>query len=246
MAMAWQHYRRDGATGSMLVGVDPTLTGAGDELGRMAAERPWSCVVTWRGDHAHPDATHGVEQSIQGTVDAVEGRVMATARDDRSLTIVVRTASPDDAERMRAALGGAVDVDVVPDPGGRELASWVPEGIERQSLDDHRALDELFRAGDVGGPRAIEHTVELGGAADGGRVDELARSLRAVGYQVAADPGVAPRLTVRHEAEPTEVTPDAWTIRQIADRLGAHYAGWRCEVVRPAPHRRAWWHRRRT
>ena len=46
-------------------------------------------------------------------------------------------------------------------------------------------------------------------------------------------------------AEPAEVTADAWTIRQIAQRCGATYEGWRSDVVRSLPRRR-WWQRART
>ena len=41
------------------------------------------------------------------------------------------------------------------------------------------------------------------------------------------------RVVLRHEADPADITPDTWTLRLIAERHGASYDGWTCEVIRP-------------
>ncbi|MEM1334567.1 MAG: hypothetical protein AAGG08_14030 [Actinomycetota bacterium] len=66
------------------------------------------------------------------------------------------------------------------------------------------------------------------------RVPELVAAMRSLGYRTEVE---APELGVLvfHEAEPANVTSDSWTIRQVTERFGGRYDGWRCEVQRERP-----------
>ena len=113
---------------------------------------------------------------------------------------------------------------------GRRIAAG---RLGRASSGRAAGLEGLGRVPDEGGGVYVNNVrVE---SVDATRTGELVRSLRAVGYDVDARPG-DDGILVRHHARPAEVTPDAWTIGQIAQRLGARYAGWSCPVVR-APSR---------
>ncbi len=75
-------------------------------------------------------------------------------------------------------------------------------------------------------------------------MNALARAAGTVGFSVATNDG--DRMVLVHDADPTDITPDSWTLRLIAERHGAIYDGWGCEVRAPLrstkPKRR--WRRR--
>lgn len=227
--VTWQHFRRDGLDGTELVGIDGDLLG--DEPLRGCGS---VCSAVVAVGSSHPDDTREIEATVEDAIAGTSARVVATRRASSEFELVVVTDTDGDATTLASRIGkvaGAVVV-VHPNDGESQTDRFRPVGIERQSLDDLRAVDELFRAGDTGAERNIEHVVE---SVDATRTGELARSLRAVGYEVDARPG-DDGILVRHHARPADVTPDAWTIGQIAQRLGARYAGWSCPVVR-APSR---------
>ncbi len=49
--------------------------------------------------------------------------------------------------------------------------------------------------------------------------------------RATVDEGDDSTWQVSHESDPNDVTESSWTIRLIAERFGATYAGWHCSIV---------------
>ena len=115
-----------------------------------------------------------------------------------------------------------------------------PVDMEVQSMRDLRMMAELHAAGDSGGVRPIEHAVS-------GLVADRSSAFSSAARSIGLDPGPVEdgRIMLRHDADPSDITPESWTLRLIAERHGADYDGWRCDVVgAPAPARERRWRRR--
>ena len=112
--------------------------------------------------------------------------------------------------------------------------------IAKLLLGKHGYSDKL-EAAHSGGVRPVEHVVT---GVEGDRADELGRAAGTVGFSVTTNDG--DRMVLVHQADPTDITPDSWTLRLIAERHGATYDGWGCEERAPLsstkPKRR--WRRR--
>ena len=215
------------------------MIGLADDLAASApvAVLPIEVEVVVDAPSALPDALGATERELARLAAQAGGRVSATVRSERRLRTKLRLpAGSDDAvARIRdveAPRRATIAVHVTDDPGWARFEEVRPVEMETQALLDHRVLAELFDAGDVGGPRTIEHVVS---DIDRERLGEFVESMRRLGLTSMESSTGGPErtsVTVRHDLEPSEVTPDAWTIRTIAERLGATYRGWRCPVVR--------------
>lgn len=103
---------------------------------------------------------------------------------------------------------------------------------------DLQMMAELHAAGDSGGVRPIEHTVS-------GLDADRSSAFISVAQSIGLDPGPVEdgRITLRHDADPSDITSESWTLKLVAERFGAAYDGWRCDVVgapTPARAKRRW------
>lgn len=250
--MRWELFPRHGDRGFEMVGVDGDLLDHAPVAGLATAVE-----VAVAAPSTRPDATAPTDAAIETTAARLGGRVVASIRSEAELWVLVHLPSPDGATDLAATPappGGQVAVTTTHDPDWTRFDRARPTGMEVQAMLDHRRLAALHRRGDRGGVRTVEHAVSGVGP---GEIDALQRSLVALGLspQVAADEDGTSTFTVAQEIEPREVTPDAWTIRVIAEGSGASYDGWTCPVLespapaaaprRPtSPSRTGWWRRR--
>ncbi len=226
--MSWELFDRDGAGGFEICGVDGAAL---DEA--PVASLPVACEVAITAESAAPGSLDAAEHDIASVTRELTGRIVATARTRTSLTTLVYLTSDEGAEGYtRITLPRRASVSVAPaiDPDWTLFAAARPSGIEEQSMRDFRVRARLHESGDVGGVRPIDHVV-IGVSET--VADELVTSIRAVfpTAQATVDDGDDATWQVSHESDPNDVTESSWTIRMIAERLGATYAGWSCEIV---------------
>ena len=226
--MAWELFKRD-TNGYEVVGVDGELL----EHAPVGA-LPIACEVTIDAASALPDALGETEMALEQVAAAVGGRIAGTIRSEVRLWTLVALPTDDDVQRFaEIPLPSDASISVAPtrDPGWTIFDRVRPTGMERQSLDDLRVVRALHDAGDTGGVRPIEHQV-VGLPAD--LLDGFVASAASLGFRSTVRDDVAGALSVvvTHDADPTQLTADSWTLRQIAERHGASYDGWGCGVVR--------------
>lgn len=226
--MSWELFDRDAAGGFEICGVDGAAL---DEA--PVASLPVACEIAIGAESAAPGSLGAAERDIESVTRDLNGRIVATARTTTSLTTLVYLPSDEGAEAYtKITLPRRASVSVAPaiDPDWTLFAAARPTGIEEQSMRDFRVRAQLHEFGDIGGVRPIDHVV-TDVAED--VADELVASIRAVfpAAEAITDEGDDSTWQVSHEADPNDVTESSWTIRLIAERFGATYAGWRCEVV---------------
>jgi len=206
-------------------------------------ELPMAIEITIEAPSTLPEFIGSAEATIDKVTTQLRGRVAGTARTATRLWVLVHLPNDQHAERFtQVPLPAKASVSVAPanDPGWTLFERVRPVDMEEQSMRDVAVMAELHAAGDVGGVRSIEHVVT---GVDPDQAASLGRAAGTVGFTVTTDDG--DRMVLRHEADPTDITPDSWTLRLIAERHGAEYDGWGCAVVAspsPAPRRR--WRRR--
>lgn len=236
--MGWSGFQRDVAGRVQLVGIEDAL------LDRYPVARlPYSYEIVLTGRAVGPDDAAATELAIRRLTEARAGFVVATQRSRRRLVTNVYLASADHAdafENVPLPRRTTIDLTVAFDPTWEAFARVRPRGIEIQSMQDFAVLGRLLEAGDGGQPRDIEHSVTR--IADQAAAGLLA-AIEQLGVSVELVPAGADErtATITHLAAPSDVTPVAWSIRGVAERFGAHYDGWTCEVVterRAAPVRR--------
>jgi hypothetical protein len=240
MPMAWELFRRDGADGFEMVGCDGDLLGeAPDPL------RPLACEITIEAPSTRPEFLAPTEAAVEKITDEIGGRIAGTSRTATRLWALVHLPSDEHAARFtQIPLPAKASVTVAPsnDPGWTIFDRVRPLGMEEQSVRDLRQMAELHAAGDIGGVRRIEHVVT--GLTD----DTLERFMTAVSgvfpaLESARD-AAGDRCVLAHRGDPADITSDSWTIRQIAERFGAEYDGWSCQLVAPSTRTRRWRRRR--
>lgn len=228
--MAWELYRREGAGGLEMIGVDGDLLVDGP-----VAALPLACEVTIETPSTRPEVLASTETVIERITEELGGRIVGTSRTATRLWVLVHLPGDEHAARFTLIpLPANASVSVAPanDPDWTIFDRIRPVGMEEQSMSDLRVMAGLHAAGDVGGIRPVEHVVtEL--------PDERAASfISAVAtIGLAADEPADGTVVLRHEADPSDITQDSWTIRLIAERHGATYGGWGCDVVGGAPAR---------
>ncbi len=236
--MAWELFKRD-VSGYEVVGVDGELL---DDA--PLSELPIAVEVTIDGPSALPDALSETEMTLEQVVAATRGRLAGTVRSSTRLWNLVALPSDEQVHEFGTLpLPERTRITVSPtrDPDWTIFDRLRPVGMEQQSMEDLRIVRNLHDHGDVGGPRQILHVIH---DVQPDHLQEFVASMISLGYRTESDaPGLG--VLVIHESEPAEVTSDSWTIRQVAERHGARYDGWRCEVQRTPPKRRRWFSRRR-
>ena len=224
--VAWELFRREGAHGPEMVGIDGDLVAAAPLV-----DLPVACEITVEAPSASPDFLGPTEATIEAITAQSGGRIVATRRTLTRLSILVHLRDDGLASRfMHVPLPARASVSVAPsiDPGWTVFDRFRPVGMEEQSLFDLATMADLHRSGDIGGVRPIEHVVtHLAPARDA----DFATAMVSLGLAVEAS---SDAVIVRHDADPADITSDSWTIRQIAERCGADYDGWRCAVVTAA------------
>lgn len=225
--MSWDLFDRDTASGFEICGVDGAAL---DEA--PVASLPVACEIVINAESAAPAALGAAERDIESVTRELNGRIVATARTRTSLTTLIYLTNDEGAEGYtKITLPRRASVSVAPaiDPDWTLFAAARPRGIEEQSMRDFRLRAQLHESGDIGGVRSIDHVVT---EVSEDVADELATSIRAVfpTAEISADAEDS-TLRVSQDADPTDVTESSWTIRLIAERFGAAYAGWRCGVV---------------
>lgn len=237
--MAWELFKRD-SNGYEVIGVDGDLL-----TDAPLADLPVAVEVTIDAPSALPDALAETEMALEQVVAATNGRLAGTIRSERRLWNLVALPTDEQAAQFASLpLPADASISVAPaiDPDWTLFERVRPHGMEQQSMEDLRIVRNLHDHGDVGGPRQVLHVIH---DVPADRRGEFVAAMRSLGYETEVE---APELGVLvvHVAEPQHVTADSWTIRQVAERFGATYDGWRCEVQREAPTRqRRWFSRRR-
>ena len=205
---------------------------------------PIAVEITIEAPSTLPEFVGSAEATIEKFTAQLGGRLAGTARTATRLWVLVHLPTDDHAARFtEVPLPAKASITVAPakDPGWTIFERVRPVDMEDQSMRDLAVMAELHAAGDTGGVRRIEHVVT---GVEGGRADSLVRAAGTVGFSVATNDG--DRMVLVHDADPTDITPDSWTLRLIAERHGAIYDGWGCEVRAPLrstkPKRR--WRRR--
>lgn len=229
--MAWELFKRE-TNGYEVVGLDGDLLEAAP-----VADYPIACEVIIDARSALPDALAETEMALEQVVAAVRGRLAATVRSERRLwNLIALPTDEQAAEFGTLPLPAQASITVVPsrDPDWTIFSRVRPVGIEQQSMEDLRVVRNLHDHGDIGGARQILHVIH---EVPQDRLQAFVVAMVGLGYRTEVE---APELGVLviHDAVPSEVTADSWTIRQVAERHGARYDGWRCEVQRSAPKRR--------
>lgn len=229
--MSWVLFRTERDSTFALVGFD-------SELSERAplAELPFACEVTISAPSVGPHDLPGVDDAIDAAAARLGGVVAATIRRPGRMWVLVHLPSEEGARSFETipVIDGSVTATVTRDPGWTLFDRARPVGMEVQAVDDFTVWSQLIAEGDTGGVRPIDHYLTGLGAVD---VEALTQSLGSVGFvveQLTLDDG-SDVLVAAHDADPADITPDSWTIRQIAERFGATYDGWGSPVVRPTP-----------
>lgn len=234
--MVWDLFQRHADDRYEMVGVDSELWEAAP-IRRL----PVACEIRIGTPSALPEALAATETAIGEVIARLGGRIAATTRSESELWTLVYLPSDEHAARLsELPLPSQSTITVAPtiDPGWTIFDRVRPTGMEEQSRLDTRVLADLYESGDRGGVRPIEHVVT--GLTEEA-LDEFAAAAENLYPTIHTEGSAGSTLTavVVHDGEPSDVTPDAWTIRLIAERLDATYDGWRCAVVRP-PSRHRW------
>lgn len=234
-------FRRDGPGGFEMMGVDgDLLTAAPDPA------LPLACEITIEAPSTLPEFIAATEAGIEAITDQLGGRIAGTSRTVTTLWVLVHLPSDEHADRftqVRLPVKASVSVAPSRDPEWTIFERVRPVDMEVQSMHDLRVMAQLHAAGDVGGVRRIEHVV-TGLPAD--RRSAFLAAAHSVGLEAeaaATTGGGGDRIVLHQEGDPADITPDSWTLRLIAERFGAAYDGWGCDVVRPSERRRRWWRR---
>lgn len=226
--MAWELFRRDGAADLEMIGVDGDLL-----VDAPIATLPLACEITIDAPSTLPEFIGAAEVALEAITDQLGGRVAGTSRTATRLWTLVHLPSDEHASRFtQIPLPAKASVTVAPanDPAWTIFDRVRPVGIEQQSMFDLGVMAALHRLGDIGGMRRIEHhVIDL----DDERSEACAAAIGSVGFEVV--PHRDGGLGVVHDADPSDLTTDSWTIRLIAERHRGTYAGWTCEPVVHAP-----------
>jgi hypothetical protein len=236
--MAWELFRRDGADGFEMMGVDGDLL---DDA--PLAELPLACEITIEAPSTQPEFIASTEAAVEAITAELGGRIAGTSRTATSLWVLVHLPSDEHAVGYtQVPLPAKASVAVAPshDPDWTVFERLRPVDMEEQSMRDLAVMATLHAAGDVGGVRPIEHVVT--GLTDD-TVDAFTQAVTGV-FPALESARKAGSLTLAQRGDPADITPDTWTIRQIAERFGATYDGWSSAVVAPAGRSRPWRRRR--
>lgn len=222
--MAWELFRRDEGVGPEMIGIDGELLDGAPVPGL-----PLACEVTIDAPSTRPEFLAPAESALERLTAHVDGRIAATGRTSTRLVTLVYLADDEHASRYtEVPLPAKASVTVAPanDPDWTLFDRFRPRDMEAQSMDDLRVMADLHAAGDLGGVREIEHTVR---DVTPDRADAFATAVTSLGFtsEAAGDATVV----VRNRADPADLTSDSWTLRLVAERHGARYDGWRCDVV---------------
>lgn len=228
--MAWAGFQRDAASGVQLVGIEDALFDRYPVAGVGHAYE-----ITMSARTVAPREAQATERAIRRLADGLAGFVVATVRSRRRLVTHVYLPSGDHAEVFESVplpRRATIDVRVEFDPTWQRFDRVRPSGMELQSMSDFEVLATLLQAGDDGSPRPIEHRV-VGVRPDASAVFLAAIEQLGVSVDfVPADRGRPARVAaIVHESAPSDVTPVAWRVRSVAERFGAVYDGWDCDVV---------------
>jgi hypothetical protein len=241
--MGWELFRRDAADGFKIVGVDGDLL-----VDAPIAGLPTAIEVKIEAPSTAPSALKQTESAIEQITSQLVGRIAGTIRGETQLWTLIHLPTDEHARRFsEISLPSGASISVAPtvDPEWTVFERVRPVGMEEQSLLDLRVMSQLHAAGDRGGVRRVEHTIV---GLDQNVVEAFLAAVSSVlGSIDTQHDGVAANWTISHDADPAEITPDSWTIRQIAERHGAEYDGWGCAVVGGHDSSRAqrrWWKRR--
>ena len=229
--MGWELFRRD-THGYEVVGVDGDLL-----IEAPLPEYPVACEVIVDAPSALPNVLSETETALEQVVAAVRGRLAATVRSHHRLWNLIALPSEEPADEFGTLpLSDKAKITVVPtrDPDWTIFEGIRPVGIEQQSMEDLRIVRNLHDDGDSGCSRQILHVAH--DLVDG-EVQPFVASMISLGYRTEVEADELGVLVI-HNSEPSEVTPDSWTIRQVARRHGGRYDGWRCEVIRTPPKKR--------
>ena len=189
-----------------------------------------------------PDARAMAERNVGDLIEMSTTAVMSGTRYLGEWQSKATSIAKQAAEFGTLPLPDKAKITVVPtrDPDWTIFERVRPIGMEQQSMEDLRIVRNLHDHGDIGGSRQILHVIhDLAES----QIQPFVASMISLGYRAEVE---APELGVLvvHESEPSEVTSDSWTIRQVAERHGGRYDGWRCEVIRTPPKKR-WFSRKR-
>jgi hypothetical protein len=238
--MGWELFRREGADGFEMVGVDGDLLADAPD-----PDLPLAVEITIDALSTRPEFIAAAETAVERITDEIGGRIAGTSRAATRFWALVHLPSDEHAARFtQIPLPAKASVTVAPsnDPGWTIFERVRPIGMEEQSMRDLRRMAELHAAGDVGGVRTVEHVVT--GLTDD-TVERFMAAVSGVFPTIAtAREGGADRWVLAHRGDPADITSDSWTIRQIAERFGARYDGWRCQVAVPSTRRWSWRRRR--
>jgi hypothetical protein len=226
--MAWELFRREGANGFEMMGVDGELL-----VEAPLADLSIAVEITIEAVSTLPEFIGPAEAGIERIADDLAGRVAGTSRTATTLWTLVHVPSDEDAARFtQLPLPAKASVSVAPsvDPDWTIFERVRPVDMEAQSMRDLRVMAELHAAGDVGGLRSIEHVVT---GLDPERAAAFVAAAATLGFEPSSTDGG--RMALRHEADPSDITPDSWTLRLIAERHGATYVGWGCDVISARP-----------
>jgi len=224
--MAWELFRRDGAGAIEMIGVDGDLLDVApiDTL-------PLAVEITIDAPSTLPEFIGPAEVALEAITDELGGCLAGTSRTATQLWTLVHLPNDEHASRfMQIPLPARASVSVAPanDPDWTIFDRVRPIGIEQQSMSDLGVMAALHRAGDTGGSRRIEHRIT---DLDDERSRACATAIGSVGFEVA--PHRDGGLAVVHDADPSDLTSDSWTVRLVAERHGGIYAGWTCERIAP-------------
>ncbi|MFK8024364.1 MAG: hypothetical protein AB8G26_10430 [Ilumatobacter sp.] len=229
--MAWELFRREGADGLEMIGVDALLLADAP-----LAALPIAVEVSVTNTSVHPDVLAETEGTLESLSAKLGGRLAGVVRSATNLWTLVYLPSDERARQFsEVPLPRSASIWVQPaiDPDWRIFDRVRPVGMEEQSMYDLGVMRRLHAAGDRGGERRIDHVVaSLAVDAASGFVTAAKSVL--VDAQVQTD-STSGTVTVSHLADPTDITTDAWTLRQIGERHGGRYEGWTCEVAGAPP-----------
>lgn len=197
---------------------------------------PVAVEITIRDASVHPEVTGEAEAGMKTVAQRCDGRIVGTVRSDSELWTLVHLPTDESAHRfleIPSPRTAAIEVQPTIDPDWTIFERLRPVGIEHQSMLDLSVLAGLHREGDRGGVRRVDHVVT---GMDAEARDRFAAAATSVLGTDAIDvdvDGADDTVRVAHRADPVDITPDAWTLRQIAERHGGTYDGWGCEVLAP-------------
>jgi hypothetical protein len=239
--MAWELFRRDGAGEFEMISVD------GDLLADAPVHAlPLACEVTIETPSTRPEFLAPTENVIERITEELGGRIAGTSRTATRLWVLVHLPTDEHAARFTLIpLPAKASVSVAPahDPEWTVFDRLRPMEMEEQSMLDLRVMAGLHAAGDTGGVRTVDHVVT--GLAE----ERTASFIAAVGtIGLTADEPADGTVVLHHAADPSDITADSWTVRLVAERHGATYDGWGCEVVgaepsTPRTRKRKWFRR---